>query len=165
MSTTTTANISVLNSATIMPVLSMLASAIAGILIDHRRRSTDIDCSTRNSVNPIATNESASDCNMPCNGNANQPCGGANRINLFWNGQTAPPPPAVSTNPGVDGWVSEGCYTDSVGARTLGHKVDTTGGGSVMTVQLCVDACNSAGYSLAGAEYADECYWCDPLTA
>ena len=29
-----------------------------------------------------------------------------------------------------------------------------------MTVQLCVDACNAAGYSLAGAEYGGECY-CD----
>ena len=29
-----------------------------------------------------------------------------------------------------------------------------------MTVQLCVDACHSAGYTLAGAEYGGECY-CD----
>ena len=29
-----------------------------------------------------------------------------------------------------------------------------------MTIELCLDACNAAGYSLAGAEYASQCY-CD----
>ena len=29
-----------------------------------------------------------------------------------------------------------------------------------MTIELCLDACNAAGYSLAGAEYAGQCY-CD----
>ena len=79
-------------------------------------------------------------------------------MNLFWNGETAPPPPETITNPGPNGWVSEGCYTDSVAARTLANQVDTTGGGSVMTIQLCVSACETAGYSLAGAEYAGQCY-------
>ena len=108
--------------------------------------------SPRRSQIPTAT--------CPAPGVPTQPCGGANRINLFWNGVTAAPPPVTSTNPGSDGWVSEGCYTDSVAARTLANRVDTTGGGSVMTIELCTSACTAAGYSLAGAEYGGECY-CD----
>lgn len=115
-------------------------------------------CYCDNFVNPIATQEADSDCNMPCTGVPSQPCGGPDRMNLFWNGKTAPPPPETITNPGPDGWVSEGCYIDSVAARTLANRVDTIGGGSVMTIQLCVSACKTAGYSLAGAEYAGECY-------
>jgi hypothetical protein len=155
----TIANTSALSWGTTMPASNMPDNAIAGERALQRQNPAHTDDHVSNTVNPLATNQSAFDCNMPCNGNANQPCGGADRINLFWNGQNAPSPPAVSTNPEVDGWIFEGCYTDSVGARTLGHKVDTTGGAAAMTVQLCVDACKNAGYQLAGAEYADECYW------
>lgn len=107
-----------------------------------------------------------SDCSMACTGDKTQPCGGPDRMNLFWNGKTAAqaPPQTTTTNPGVDNWVSEGCYTDSVGTRTLPNKVDTPGGGSAMTVQLCVDACHTAGYSLAGAEYGGECYCANTLS-
>ncbi|OCL01795.1 WSC-domain-containing protein [Glonium stellatum] len=117
-------------------------------------------CYCDNHVNSIATQEADSDCNMPCTGVPSQPCGGPDRMNLFWNGQTAPPPPETFTNPGPDSWVSEGCYTDSVAARTLANQVATTGGGSLMTIQLCASACKAAGYLLAGAEYAGQCY-CD----
>ncbi|OCK86428.1 WSC-domain-containing protein [Lepidopterella palustris CBS 459.81] len=117
-------------------------------------------CYCDNWVNPIATQEPDTDCNMPCTGVPSQPCGGPDRMNLFWNGVTAPPPPVTITNPGVEGFVSEGCYTDSVAARTLANRVATSGGGSVMTIDLCVSACKAAGYSLAGAEFGGECY-CD----
>lgn len=30
--------------------------------------------------------------------------------------------------------------------------------GSIMTVEVCVDACNAAGYDIAGVEYGEECY-------
>jgi hypothetical protein len=39
-----------------------------------------------NYVNSIATQEPDSDCNMACTGKPDQPCGGPDRINLFWNG-------------------------------------------------------------------------------
>ena len=80
-------------------------------------------------------------------------------MNLYYlNGATPQPPPTtVTTNPGPDGWVSEGCYSDNVAFRTLAHQVDTPGGGSAMTVALCVDACHAAGYVLAGVEYGSQC--------
>ncbi|CZR63536.1 uncharacterized protein PAC_13433 [Phialocephala subalpina] len=113
-------------------------------------------------VNPIATQEPETDCYMPCTKTPTEACGGPDRMNLYYlvGATPAPPPAAVSTNPGPDGWVSEGCYSDSVGTRTLANSIATTGGASVMTVALCVDACHAAGYTLAGAEYASQCY-CD----
>ncbi|OQN97693.1 hypothetical protein B0A48_16013 [Cryoendolithus antarcticus] len=120
------------------------------------------ECWCDNYVNTDSVQKPDSDCNMACTKTATQPCGGADRINLFWNGTFIGNPPVKTTtvNPGVDGWVSQGCWTDSTAARTLTHPVGTTGGGSEMTIPLCLSACKNAGYTLAGAEYSGECY-CD----
>lgn len=55
------------------------------------------------------------------------------------------------------GWSSLGCYNDTIGDRTLNHQITGLTG---VTVELCQSACKSAGYTLAGLEYASECY-CD----
>ncbi|EFW13530.1 copper radical oxidase [Coccidioides posadasii str. Silveira] len=57
-------------------------------------------------------------------------------------------------------WKYLGCYTDSVGARTLSNVGYTLGGPSNMTVENCENACMSEGYVYAGVEYSGEC-WCD----
>lgn len=57
-------------------------------------------------------------------------------------------------------WSFLGCYTDSVSARTLSHKITVAGGSSKTTVESCEAVCHAAGYSLAGVEYSRECY-CD----
>ncbi|KAL2063582.1 hypothetical protein VTL71DRAFT_5387 [Oculimacula yallundae] len=108
--------------------------------------------------NKIATGSvpaPSTDCNVPCSGNATEPCGGPNRLNLFWNGQTGP-----TTNPGPGLWEFAGCYTEGVIGRTLDHGVAVVGGGNNMSVSNCVTACQGAGYKLAGVEYSGECY-CD----
>jgi hypothetical protein len=69
--------------------------------------SSDIDCG--NTLATAAGSANAGDCNVACAGNATELCGGGNRLNLFWNHQTPPPPPV--TNPGVGGWTSLGCYS------------------------------------------------------
>ncbi len=58
---------------------------------------------------------------------------------------------------GSSSWSLLGCYTDSVAARSLPYAAGVAGGAAAMTVELCEAACRSAGYSLAGVEYADEC--------
>ncbi|PVH81496.1 copper radical oxidase [Cadophora sp. DSE1049] len=95
------------------------------------------------------------DCNVACSGNATEPCGGGNRLNLFWNGQTGP-----TTNPGPGLWAFSGCYTEGTTGRTLDHGLAVVGGSNNMSVSNCVTACQTAGYSLAGVEYSGECY-CD----
>ena len=95
------------------------------------------------------------DCDMGCTGNASEACGAGNRLTVFY---TSQPLAGPVTNPGPSGWTSLGCYTDSVGARTLVNGIATPGGGSALTIALCTSACQQAGYLLAGAEYAGECY-------
>ena len=110
----------------------------------------ETDCGTQ--LLGTGTQAASTDCSMACGGNASEACGGPNRLNLF-SSQTAPP----VVNPGPPGWTSLGCYNDSVNARTLPNTVATAGGQNAMTVALCLSACQQAGYSLAGVEYANEC--------
>ncbi|KAF2655101.1 copper radical oxidase [Lophiostoma macrostomum CBS 122681] len=83
-------------------------------------------------------------CDMPCKGNASEYCGGPNRLNIYT--------PRQET---TAGWTSLGCYTDSAAARTLTVYVFPPGD---LTTKSCQNACQSAGYTLAGTEYAGECY-------
>ncbi|ESZ98504.1 hypothetical protein SBOR_1166 [Sclerotinia borealis F-4128] len=112
------------------------------------------ECYCGNSLAAGAGPAPASDCSMTCPGNVTEFCGGPNRLSLFWNGKIPP-----QTNPGSGLWKFSGCYTEGQGGRLLPYQVTPTGGASTMTVELCTSACQTGGYSLAGVEYADEC-WC-----
>jgi hypothetical protein len=116
-------------------------------------------------------------CDMACNGNATENCGGPNRLNLFsYGGVSGSAAPSTtlpmssstisttstasssSSASAIASWSFLGCYTDSVTARTLPVGMDVPGGAAAMTVELCLAACETAGYVLAGVEYAQECY-------
>lgn len=56
------------------------------------------------------------------------------------------------------GWTAQGCYTDSVAARSLPYGAAVPGGGDAMTIDLCLAACKASGYTIAGVEYASQCY-------
>ena len=92
-------------------------------------------------------------CNMACSGNSTEQCGGGNHLTVFYSGGGN-----LQVNPGPPGWNSLGCYTDSTGSRTLTTGMGVAGGASAMTVALCTSACKQNGFSLAGVEYANECY-------
>lgn len=66
---------------------------------------------------------------------------------------------ATTTSPFI-GWLTLGCYSDSVGARVLQNEGIVQGGPANMTIENCEAACLAAGYILAGVEYSGECY-CD----
>ncbi|KAJ3803187.1 WSC domain-containing protein [Lentinula aff. detonsa] len=42
---------------------------------------------------------SSSDCDMPCNGDTSQTCGGPNRIDVYWDGDLNVEPPSSSVSP------------------------------------------------------------------
>ncbi|PIA82429.1 putative fungistatic metabolite [Cercospora beticola] len=104
-----------------------------------------------------ATQAPESDCSMRCVGNSSQTCGNGNRLSVYTTGSTYTAP---TTNPGPAGWSSLGCYTDSVGSRSLGSQQFIDAGANAMTVAACTQACKSAGYPVAGLEYANQCF-CD----
>jgi hypothetical protein len=54
-------------------------------------------------------------------------------------------------------WTSLGCYTDNVSGRALPNGESVTGGSAAMTNELCQSACQAAGFTIAGTEYAGEC--------
>ena len=85
-------------------------------------------------------------CNMVCNGNASEYCGGPNRLNVYTLPSVPAPPP---------GWTALGCYTDSVGARAL---TTTQYLAAPMTIEVCTTACKADNFAYAGLEYGGECY-------
>ncbi|PPR05178.1 hypothetical protein CVT26_012264 [Gymnopilus dilepis] len=99
----------------------------------------------------------ATDCDMACSGNPAELCGGPVRVNVFQSNATAPVI-VQSVTQGTGVWSFEGCFTDSVAARTLGTGVNIPGG---TTAESCTAACQAAGgFTFAGLENGHEC-WCD----
>jgi len=107
---------------------------------------------------------------MACNGNTTEICGGSYRLSVWdYNNAIATlsststkassTTSSASSSSTSTGWASLGCYNDSVGARTLSTEIYSIPGAS-MTVELCQAACQAASFTLAGLEYAGECY-CD----
>ncbi|KAK4129599.1 copper radical oxidase [Parathielavia appendiculata] len=96
-----------------------------------------------------------SNCNMPCSGDATQPCGAGSRLSLFYTDSLTSSGPAP--NPGVNGYTHVGCYAEGTTGRAL-----TYGAGGIpaaeMTVAKCTAACRAANYNFAGVEYGGECY-------
>ncbi|KAF9049496.1 copper radical oxidase with WSC domains [Hymenopellis radicata] len=111
------------------------------------------ECYCGNTINIDDTNATATDCNMPCTGNALETCGAGGRLNLFWSGATPPPPPV--TSPKVGDWTSIGCFSDNVNGagRSLPVGADLAG---PATIRTCTAACFASGYQFAGAEFAAE---------
>ncbi|PBP16928.1 cell wall-binding protein [Diplocarpon rosae] len=76
-------------------------------------------------------------------------------ISLFATNGSSTTPGGPYTNPGVGGYASLGCYTESTTGRALPNgKTITT-----KTVAGCVAACAASNYVYAGLEYGGEC-WC-----
>ncbi|KAF7860407.1 hypothetical protein EAF04_008533 [Stromatinia cepivora] len=106
-------------------------------------------------------------CNMPCNGNASQVCGGSGRLSVYDLNNAIVSLPTLTTSSipaptytgAPTGWASLGCYNDSVNARTLNTQIYSIAGAS-MSIDACLSACIFGGYRLSGVEYGSECY-CD----
>jgi len=92
---------------------------------------------------------------MPCNGNSSEFCGAGNRMNIYALGKTQPTTKPVASVPAAPGgWFPLGnnnCYNDTQGRRSLSNTQYLQ---VSMTIEACTSACLSAGYTLAGLEYA-----------
>lgn len=109
------------------------------------------ECRCDNYIHSPSNQTAESECNFPCAGASDEPCGGSNRMNVFTNG-VAPP----MENPGVNGYHSLGCYTDSQTARTLSTYLPVSDG--IVFVRGCTEMCQQRGFSYCGVEYGKECY-------
>lgn len=100
-------------------------------------------------------------CNMPCNGNQTEICGGSNRLSLFryYLGNESPTSSttgAVSSTAAAvptglpDGFEYKGCYVDGPGYRVMQNQQPDD---QQMTVASCSSRCARLGYDIAGMEY------------
>ena len=64
--------------------------------------------------------------------------------------------PSNSTTGLPSGWTAIGCRKDNVAGRTL--NVDAYTSVQNMTVDACIAHCDALGHTMAGLEYARECY-------
>ncbi|KAF8263709.1 WSC domain-containing protein [Lactarius quietus] len=116
------------------------------------------DCYCGSVLTPGAVPTSVSNCTTNCVGNSSETCGGSDSLDLYWNGQLPSAQPRFVQSVGF--WAFVGCFNDSTERRTLTTQVSVPGGLFNNTVENCVNSCQSAGYSWAGVEFAQQC-WCD----
>src|ERR1700761_5697239 len=86
-------------------------------------------------------------------GNDLELCGGSNGLSVYKYTLSSP---AILQS--YNSWTHSDCYVDSTANRALPIAMQVTGGPTAMTVELCLDACHSAGYGFAGVEWSQECY-------
>ncbi|KAK7993333.1 hypothetical protein PG989_006714 [Apiospora arundinis] len=94
------------------------------------------------------------DCNMPCKGNGDQMCGGNSRVSIF-NNTNFRGPSAMKAIPDST-WQYVSCFMEPLYGRALTNLVKAD---DRMTVPMCTQACQGAGFAFAGLEYGREC-WC-----
>ncbi|KEY70677.1 hypothetical protein S7711_02276 [Stachybotrys chartarum IBT 7711] len=113
------------------------------------------ECFCGDSLAPGGVEAPEADCSTPCGGAPGEACGGPGRLTVYWTSELTVVEPVV--NPGVDGWSSLGCYAEGTSGRALTYGLNTVPGGE-MTIAKCTAGCRNAGFRLAGAEYAAECF-------
>lgn len=115
-----------------------------------------------------------SDCSFVCPGNPYEYCGAGNLLEMYLLNGTVPVPssttagPTSSTSTGTvsistgpaptglpAGWINDGCWLDGYNGRILQNQLADS---QANTVQVCVNACANAGYTIAGVEYGVQCF-------
>ena len=106
-------------------------------------------------------------CDMTCDGDTSEYCGGPNRLNTYQYNATlasASPTPTptgpITVEAGV-GFSYLGCYSDSVSSRAL-TGLSNPGSASQNTVEQCAAEC--IGFAYFGVEYGVECYCGNTIT-
>ncbi|KAH7084811.1 copper radical oxidase-like protein [Paraphoma chrysanthemicola] len=124
------------------------------------------DNQLRNAGGPAPDGEAQ--CNMACNGDQTEICGGPNRLSLFTyytggeatltsSGAATPTPPSATGLPKDFGY--KGCYVDGAGYRIMNFQQPDD---QTMTIASCASRCAAAGYEIAGMQYNYQCF-CDNM--
>ncbi|TFY75770.1 hypothetical protein EWM64_g8241 [Hericium alpestre] len=108
---------------------------------------------------------------MVCSGNSSEFCGGPNRLNVYnYTGTDLPPvsnpggggggggggTPVFPVTSGLPGtWNYSACYVDNASGRVFSDQLPDNAN---TTVQSCVNACIGLNFTVAGIEFADQCF-------
>ncbi|KAK0545894.1 hypothetical protein OC845_004878 [Tilletia horrida] len=127
------------------------------------------ECYCGNAILNGAVKGAASLCSMNCAGNSTELCGAAGQLSLYRNSNPTPgggtgtggtgtgggtTPTGVQPQTISSNWTLQGCYNDSVAARTLQGAAPDLGANT--TLESCAVACSN--YAYFGTEFGQECY-------
>jgi hypothetical protein len=161
------------------------ACRAAGYVLAGTEYSGECFCDNqyRNKGGPASDGEAK--CNMLCNGNQTEACGGSDRLSMFkfyTGGETTSSTIAPSIASGTasvtasvtssasskssaapvatglpTGFKYKGCYVDGPGFRIVNNQQPDD---QSMTIASCSKKCADAGYQIAAMEYSYQCF-CD----
>ncbi|KFX87861.1 hypothetical protein O988_09253, partial [Pseudogymnoascus sp. VKM F-3808] len=133
--------------------LCLSACAAAGYKIAGLEYASQCYCGNEFANGGAPAPDGDAQCNMPCDGNTAELCGGPDRLNVYLKDGTAP---GTTTSPGT-GWSYKGCWVDQQQGRIMnGPQADV----NTMTIESCIATCVAAGYDIAGLQYSSQCF-CD----
>lgn len=134
----------------------------AGKSLRYAGTEYSAECYCGNTLLGGSAAAAGTDCNMACNGNTTEVCGGPNRLTLFDSGahtgtSTTAPVASGTGSAGAlpSGWAYKGCYVDGANGRILSVQQPDS---QTLTIEKCVSTCIAAGYSVAGMEYSSQCF-------
>lgn len=85
-----------------------------------------------------------SGCTAACPSEPTLKCGGDDRLNICRN----------------DNYADLGCFNDTITSHTLRTQIIIPNQNSILTREICHQACDMAGFVYSGVEYAHQC-WCN----
>ncbi|KAL5614718.1 hypothetical protein BROUX41_004813 [Berkeleyomyces rouxiae] len=141
------------------------------------------ECYCGNSFSTGSTATNADDCSMTCSGNQYEYCGAGNRLSVYTSDESEVDPSGSSTSATAtasattattavvtpssstsvaatatglpSGWNDYGCWVDGAAGRILTYQAPDD---DAMTLASCAQTCETAGYTVAGAEYSYQCF-------
>ncbi len=131
-----------------------------------------VDCGNAFSNGGGPATDGLTGCNMPCNGNSSEYCGGSNRLDVYKFGAATSSTSTISSSASTTsttststssatslptGWKYIGCYIDNADGHILLNQQPDN---AALTVESCVQTCKGLGYGVAGMEYSSQCF-CD----
>jgi hypothetical protein len=93
-------------------------------------------------------------CGMACAGNANEKCGGPDRLSVWSSQETVKVVKKPVPTETVDGWKYQGCIADPPGGDRLlpWQLINKTG----LSPEWCLSQCKEFGYMAGGMEFGEE---------
>ncbi|KXN83001.1 Putative fungistatic metabolite, partial [Leucoagaricus sp. SymC.cos] len=128
------------------------------------------ECYCGSTLNTVSTKANDTDCNMTCNGNNSEICGGPNRLSVYnYTGTDLPTNTGGGNGGGPStvfpvlnglptGWAYNACWVDNAHGRILQTQIPDS---QTLTVEACIQTCDAQNFTVAGLEFATQCF-CGP---
>ena len=105
------------------------------------------ECFCGMTVNGVQTSQSQ--CTYACTGDSSETCGGYDILSVYMD-----PTFQTVNSSTISDYQPLGCYTEGSNGRALAYQQSLDS--STMTTELCLQACKTANYPLAGTEYGGQ---------